>query len=108
MHTSQAFLARQSEIIVRSCAKIGIVALVDEAVGYVDRRKDEYRKLFEAFIRTEVRQWEKEYPDRFFDMIYALYGLRRKDPNSSRHPQFFGHFIRKFVYFPSRIAEARS
>ncbi len=100
LHTSQVFLALQAELIVRSCAKLGIIALVDEAVGYVDKRKDEYRQLFQSFIAEEVQQWSDEYPSKFFDMIYALYGLRRKDPKSSRHPQFFGHFIRKFVYFP--------
>lgn len=100
LHISQTFLAQQAEFIVRSCAKIGIIALVDEAVGYVDKRKDEYRKMFEVFIASEVQQWRDEYPDKFFDMIYSLYGLKKKDPASSRRPQFFGHFIRKFVYFP--------
>lgn len=100
LHSSQAFLAKQAEILVRSCAKVGIIALVDEAVGYVDKRKDEYRQLFETFIASEVQQWQAEYPAKFFDMIYALYGLKKKDPKSSKRPQFFGHFIRKFVYFP--------
>lgn len=100
LHPSQTFLAQQAEFIVRSCAKIGIIALVDEAVGYVDKRKDEYRQMFEAFIASEVQQWQDEYPAKFFDMIYNLYGLKKKDPKSSRRPQFFGHFIRKFVYFP--------
>lgn len=90
---SQAFLAIQAEIIVRSAAKLGIIALVDEATGYQDKTKDEYRRLFEAFIRKEFRQWEKEFPDKFFDMIYRLYGLKRQKPNLNRHPQFFGRFI---------------
>lgn len=100
LHPSQMFLAMQAEIIVRSCAKVGIIALVDEAVGYVDKRKDEYRKIFEAFLSEDFQQWNKEYPDKFFNMIYRLYGLKRQNPDSTRHPQFFGHFIRKFIYFP--------
>ena len=97
---SQQFLAMQAEIIFRSAAKLGIIALVDEATGFVDRTRDEYRKLFESFIRAEFRQWEREFPDKFFDMIYRLYGLKRHTPDTNRHPQFFGHFIRKFVYYP--------
>lgn len=98
---SQKFLARQAEIIIRSAAKIGIVALIDEVTGYSDnKRKDEYRELFKDFIREEFRQWEKEVPEKFFDMIYKLYGLKRKNPNSTKHPSFFGNFIRKYVYFP--------
>lgn len=100
LHPSQHFLAVQAEFIVRSAAKVGIIALVDEAVGYIDRRKDEYRKLFDGFIRDEFRQWEREFPKKFFDMIYRLYGLKRANPDSNRHPQFFGKFIRRYIYFP--------
>jgi hypothetical protein len=100
LHSSQHFLAIQAEIIIRSAAKVGIIALIDEATGFVDKTKDEYRKLFDAFIRKEFRQWEKEFPDKFFDMIYRLYGLKRQKANPTKHPQFFGHFIRRYVYFP--------
>ena len=98
--SSQQFLAMQAEFIVRSAAKVGIIALVDEATGYIDRNKDEYRKLFDGFLKAEFSQWEKEFPDKFFSMIYRLYGLKRQKPDSSKHPQFFGHFIRKFIYYP--------
>jgi hypothetical protein len=95
----QAFLALQAEVILRSAAKVGIVALIDEATGYIrDKKKAEYRELFQDFIRTEFRQWEREFPDTFFDMIYRLYNLRRS--NGNRHPQFFGKFIRKYIYAP--------
>lgn len=100
LHPSQYFLAVQAEFIIRSAAKVGIIALVDEAVGYVDRRKDEYRKLFESFIQDEFRQWQREFPKKFFDMIYRLYGLKRANADSNKHPQFFGKFIRRFVYYP--------
>ncbi len=97
---SQSFLAIQAEIIVRSAAKIGIIALVDEATGYVDKTKDEYRKLFDSFIRKEFHQWQQEFPDKFFDMIYRLYGLKRIKPDTTKHPQFFGKFIRRYIYYP--------
>lgn len=100
LHSSQYFLARQAEIIVRASAKLGIAKLVDEAVGYISDRKDEYRRLFQQFIREEARQWEKEFPPKFFDMLYRLYGLKRQNPDSNRHPQFFGHFIRRYIYHP--------
>lgn len=96
---SQYFLSVQSEIIVRSSAKIGIIALIDEATGYIkDKKKEEYRQLFHEFIRDELREWEKEFPDQFFNMIYKIYNLRRNYKN--KHPQFFGKFIRKYVYTP--------
>jgi hypothetical protein len=102
LNSRQHFLAIQSEIIIRASAKVGINALVDEATGYSDnKRKDEYRKLFQEFLREEHAQWEDpEYPDKFFDMIYKLYGLKRKNPDSTKHPRFFAKFIRKYIYYP--------
>lgn len=96
---SQHFISLQAEAIVRSSAKLGIVALIDEATGYIkDKSKDEYRELFKEFIRKECREWEREFPDQFFDIIYKIYNLRRHNPN--KHPRFFGNFIRKYVYAP--------
>lgn len=98
---SQRFLGIQAEFIVRSAAKIGIIGLIDEATGFIsDERREEYRELWQQFIRDECRAYEAEFPERFFDSIYRLYGLRRKDPKSFKHPGFFGGFIRKYVYGP--------
>ena len=101
LHGSQKFLYVQAEIIIRASAKLGITALVDDAVGYVsDVRRGEYQALFEKFVLDECRQWEEEFPRQFFDMIYKIYGLKRIDPDSNKMPRFFGKFIRKYIYFP--------
>lgn len=96
---SQKFLAVQAEIIIRSAAKVGIIALVDEATGYIkDKRKEEYRDLFKEFLRDEFSQWEREFPNQFFDLLYRLYNLKRS--SGTKHPQFFGKLIRKYIYAP--------
>lgn len=98
---SQAFLAVQAEIIIRSAAKLGIVALVDAATGYIeDVNRHEYLKLWQEFVATEFRQWEKEFPNQFADMIYKLYKLKRNSQKTFKHPQFFGWFTRKYIYHP--------
>jgi hypothetical protein len=95
----QGDLAKQAEIILRSAAKVGIVALIDEATGFIkDKWKEEYRELFREYIRNEYRKWEPEFPNQLFDMIYSIYKLPRKHKN--KHPQFFGRFIRKYIYTP--------
>lgn len=95
---AQKRYAMACEAFVVSCAKVGILALIDEATGYSeDKAKDEYRQLFKQFIREEVRDWEKEFPDEFFEMIYSLYGIPKTPGN---HPQFFGRFIRRYIYQP--------
>lgn len=101
LHGKQRFLAIRAEIIIRAAAKLGITALVDAAVNYVpDHRRGEYQALFEKFILDECRQWEEEFPRKYLDMIYHLYGLRRVDPDSTKTPRFFGKFTRKYIYAP--------
>jgi hypothetical protein len=98
-HPLQEPIIAQADIIMRGLAEVGIIALVDEATGYIDeKRREEYRELFREFIREECREWEKEFPEQFTDMIYKLYGLPRGKKN--KHPQFFGHFIRRYIYRP--------
>lgn len=99
MHPSQTDIIAQADIIMRGLAEVGIVALVDEATGYIDeKKKSEYRDLFREFIREECREWEKEFPETFTDMIYRLYGLPKGQ--KGKHPKFFGKFIRKYIYAP--------
>lgn len=101
LHSKQYFLYARAEIIMRAAAKLGIVALVDDAVGYrPDVSMGEYQKLFKQFILDECRQWEQEFPDKYLSMIYKLYGLKRINPNSTKAPKFFGKFTRKYIYFP--------
>jgi hypothetical protein len=57
----------------------------------------EHRVVIEPALASGV---PNAYPDKFFDMIYKLYGLKRKNPDSTKHPQFFGKFIRKYIYYP--------
>ena len=95
----QETLGLQAEIIIRAAAKLGIVALVDEATGFIaDKKKEEYREMFRDFIREEFREYKSQFPDKFFDMIYRLYGLQRVI--GKNHPQFFGKFIRRYIYEP--------
>lgn len=101
LHGKQYFLYARAEIIMRAAAKLGITALVDDAVKYrPDPNIGEYQRLFQKFILDECRQWEQEFPDKYVDMMYRLYGLKRIDPDSTRTPKFFGKFTRKFIYFP--------
>ena len=99
---SQKFLARQAEILIRSAAKVGIIALIDEATGFIeDKRRDEYREFWQQCIREEARRWENpEFPDDLFQVFYDVYGLKRLNPDSTKHPKFFSKLIRKYIYTP--------
>jgi hypothetical protein len=96
----QESLALQAEIIIRASAKLGIVALVDDATGFIaDKRREQYRELFKEFIREEVRAYQVEFPDQLFDVIYKIYGLPRRS-EARNHPRFFSKFIRRYIYEP--------
>ena len=96
---TQKFLGVQSEIIIRASAKVGIIALIDEATGYIyDKRRQEYKELFQEFVREEFREYGPEFPDQLFDVFYKLYKLPRMQ--KGRHPKFFAKLIRKYVYKP--------
>jgi hypothetical protein len=98
----QESLAVQAEIIIRASAKLGIVALVDDATGFIaDKRRAQYKELFREFIREEIKLYdEPQFPDQLFDVIYKIYGLPRKAEAKNNHPRFFAWFIRKYIYQP--------
>ena len=89
--------AQNCERFMLGLADTGLAALIDEATGYRKRQKDEYRRLFLAYIQEYHSEWVKEFQDSFFDSIYKVYHLTKSGRN---HPSFFGAFINKYVYFP--------
>jgi hypothetical protein len=47
-----------AEIIVRACAKVGIIALVDEVTGYQQiRTKRALQLKLQAFIADDMQEW---------------------------------------------------
>lgn len=94
----QQHLAVASEIIVRSLAKVGIVALVDEATGYqVERDKEELQKILAAYIEEELQPWVKRFPNEFYQQIYRLKGWEFK-PHTQKRNQQVGKITNQIVY----------
>lgn len=61
--------------LVRSFARVGIVALVDEATGYQEvRPRDALQTYLEMLVRKELAAWAKKFPDEFYENIYKLRG----------------------------------
>ena len=59
--------------------------------GFIeDKRREEYREIWQQFIREEAKKWEEpEFPDALFEIFYKTYGLKQINPNSTKHPKFF-------------------
>jgi hypothetical protein len=108
LRTNQEAMADAAEKLVRAFAKVGIIALVDEATGYQkDRGSDELRRLLEAYVLEEFRPWVKTFPEEFFRQIYRLYGWEYR-PGVTQGPRYVGKIIDKYVYqqLPPGIRDA--
>jgi len=87
----------------KSFAKVGIIALVDEATGYeTEREKNALQEFLEKFLAEERGKLIQLYPDEFFDAIFKMKGYTWRNINDGRKPQWMGHVINDVVY--KRIA----
>lgn len=92
-------IVRNADIIIRSVAKVGIIALVDEVTGYQqdkNRAKDELQKFLAQFISDEASRWVKTFNDSFFEMIYRMHGWSWT--LTHRRPGVVGKWINDIVY----------
>lgn len=96
---NQLSTAQKAEILVRSLAKVGIIALVDEATGYQDvRSKDALAKILEAFVAKELQPWVKTFPLEYYKELCRLYNVPFPPLKNNKFPQFFGHITNNAVY----------
>lgn len=98
LQKQQDHIAKQAEILVRGFARIGIIALVDEATGYQrEREKDALSKILEAWIAKELQAWVQTFPQEFYEHMFRLRGLEFSS-SSVKRPQYFGHLTNDVVY----------
>lgn len=99
--------AAAAERLMRGFAKVGLIALIDEATGYqAERARDELHRILEAYISKELLPWTKKFPDDFFEQIYRIHGWKYEMGNTQR-PGYVGHFINRCVYeqLPDGVVE---
>lgn len=96
LQASQLKLAKQAEIVVRACARVGIIALIDEATGYQEiREKRELQLKLQAFIADELQEWARMFPEEFWLELARLEGVRYSPRN---RPLRWGRYVMMFVY----------
>jgi hypothetical protein len=97
LSTPQERMADACGILVRAFAKVGIIALVDEATGYqADRARDALAKILEAFVAKELRKWVKTFPADFYQELFRLREIPYK--GSVKRPQYIGHLTNDLIY----------
>jgi hypothetical protein len=90
--------ATSAEIFVRSVAKVGIIALVDEATGYQEvRDRLALQKILDKFLRADLAKWAKTFPDEFYENLFKLKGWQYR-PISVKRPGVVGRWTNDIVY----------
>ena len=93
---AQMKVARRADIILRSCARVGIIALIDEATGYQEvRQRNALQLKLQAFISDGIQEWAKLFPDDFWHELARLEHTRYS-PRS--RPLRWGKYVMAFVY----------
>lgn len=107
-HPNQLDTAKKAEILVRSLAKLGITALVDEATGYqYDRERFELQRILSAYIADEIVKWQLTFTDAFYKEVFRLWGLPFIPKYIKNKPSFIGKLTTKYIYeeLPKGIIE---
>ncbi|MCP1545290.1 P63C domain-containing protein [Methylorubrum extorquens] len=99
LQPQQLAIAQQCELIMRGLARVGIVALVDEATGYQTvRKRDALAKILEAYISKELLPWAQRFPLEFYEEIYRLHSWDDLDPRDRSKPGYVGKLTNALVY----------
>jgi hypothetical protein len=92
-------VADQAETLTRAFAKVGIIALVDEATGYqYDRERDELQKILKAYISEELLSWQKRFPDIYYKELFRLNGWEFTVHGIKKRPGVIGKWTNTLVY----------
>lgn len=105
---AQKETAVKAEILVRSLAKIGITALVDEATGYqYEREKEELQIILKQYISEELLPWQQRFPHEFYRQIFRLNGWEYTLDNLRLKPAIVGKWTNKYIYkqLPNGVLE---
>lgn len=99
--TNESFLAvaEKAYLMIKSFAKVGIIALVDEATGYqYERERDELQTILNAYISKELLEWQKRFPDSFYKEIFRLNGWDYTVSSIKKRPGVVGKWTTKLIY----------
>ena len=81
----------------RGFARVGLIALIDEATGYQEiRAKRDLATILEKFIAKELQPWTRTFPYEFYEQICRLKGW--PSINAVKRPSVIGKYTNDFVY----------
>ena len=104
---NQQKLVDIAEIMIRSLAKVGITALVDEATGYQNvRAKDAVQIILDKYLLQEFATWSKRFPDEFYIEMFRLKQWDINKVKFTNRPGIVGTYTNDIVYERLEIGRA--
>jgi hypothetical protein len=98
LRADQQHIAKQCEILVRGLARVGIIALVDEATGFQrDRAANALARILEAFIAKELQRYVQTFPPDFYEQIFRLRDMEYPK-DTVQKPRYFGILTNDIIY----------
>lgn len=95
----QEHIALRASVLIRGFAKVGIIALVDEATGYqADRDRNELHKILAAYISPDLMTWTQRFPEVFYQEMFRLQGWDISQRKGGRAPMKAGELTAQIVY----------
>ncbi|MQY63239.1 MAG: hypothetical protein GH143_02865, partial [Calditrichaeota bacterium] len=94
---TQTMVADRADILIRSFAHVGIIALIDEATGYqYERQRTELQEFLKEFLSDELRRWVKTFPHGYFKHLCRLRNVSYRP--DMKLPSYFGHLTNDLIY----------
>lgn len=96
---SQENIVITADILMRALAHTGIIALIDEATGYQNKRPvDALARILEAFIAKELQPYVRgTFKPEFYEHLFRLRGLDYR-ADTVKRPQYFGCLTNDIIY----------
>jgi len=97
LNHQQRHIAEQAEMLLMAFAKVGIIALVDEATGFqYDRPRRDLEEQLKKFLSESLRQWVRTFPTDYFKHLCRLRGVDLRP--DMKLPQYFGGLTNNLIY----------
>ena len=99
LNYQQEDIAAQCEVLVRGFARVGIIALIDEATGYqYVRDRQALQAILDRYLRREFAAWAKRFPDEFYKEMFRLKGWRWNVLNPAGGPRCVAQYTTDLTY----------
>lgn len=94
----QKIIADQCEMLLTGFARVGLIALIDEATGYQEiRDKKALQAILDKYLAKKLAAWAKCFPNEFYKEMFRLRDWNWKGMSINR-PQIVGRYTTDIVY----------